>query len=101
MNSANNTTQGSTDLVNKDGVAVADSINMAEDESNLSSSSNSSSSCDQQRSLNRKSLSNSNTMTVTASMGSKKRGRPRLYEMNPTTGKSIKGRLTMFLQMHH
>ena len=63
-----------------------------DEESNISSNS----SCDQSQLNNNNNVSNSTSMNQNSinnqsNNNSKKRGRPRLYEMNPTTGKSIKG----------
>lgn len=62
-----------------------------DEESNTSSAS----SCCDQSQINTTANNNASTASnpTTKNANSKKRGRPRLYEMNPTTGKSIKGRL--------
>ena len=63
-----------------------------DEESNTSSAS---SCCDQSQINTTTNNNNASTASnpTTKNANSKKRGRPRLYEMNPTTGKSIKGRL--------
>lgn len=59
-----------------------------EDESNMSSAS---SNCDQSQSGNMSMANASAPAMAQTGAKSKKRGRPRLYEINPSTGKSMKG----------